>query len=96
MVASAALLGAAFTASWRRRDPAVRGAALAVLAMLALQLTLGVSMVLRGFPLGLATAHNGGAALLLLATLWLNYALRLPRREPARALVPATASGLSP
>jgi len=32
-------------------------------------------MVLRGFPLELATAHNAGAALLLLATLALNHAL---------------------
>ena len=34
-----------------------------------LQLTIGITMVLRGFPLWLATAHNAGAALLLLATL---------------------------
>jgi heme A synthase len=33
-------------------------------------------MVMRGFPLWLATAHNAGAALLLLATLGLNRALR--------------------
>jgi heme A synthase len=32
-------------------------------------------MVLEGFPLGLATAHNAGAALLLLATLALLRAL---------------------
>jgi cytochrome c oxidase assembly protein subunit 15 len=40
-----------------------------LLAALALQLALGVSMVLKGFPLWLATAHTAGAALLLLATL---------------------------
>jgi cytochrome c oxidase assembly protein subunit 15 len=44
-------------------------AASCVLAALGLQLTIGVSMVLLGFPLALATAHNAGAALLLLATL---------------------------
>jgi heme a synthase len=49
--------------------PAARPAALAVLAALGLQLTLGTSMVLRAFPLWLATAHTAGAALLLLATL---------------------------
>jgi cytochrome c oxidase assembly protein subunit 15 len=43
--------------------------AYAVLAALALQLTIGVSMVLRGFPLALATAHTAGAALLLLSVL---------------------------
>jgi cytochrome c oxidase assembly protein subunit 15 len=40
-----------------------------VLAALALQLTIGISMVLRGFPLLLATAHTAGAALLLLSVL---------------------------
>jgi heme A synthase len=35
-------------------------------------------MVMRGFPLELATAHNAGAALLLLATLGLNHALYPP------------------
>jgi cytochrome c oxidase assembly protein subunit 15 len=40
-----------------------------VLAALVLQLTIGVSMVLRGFPLALATAHTAGAALLLLSVL---------------------------
>jgi hypothetical protein len=34
-----------------------------------LQLLIGVSMVLRGFPLWLATAHTAGAALLVLAAL---------------------------
>jgi cytochrome c oxidase assembly protein subunit 15 len=41
----------------------------AVLAALALQLTLGVSMVLWGFPLQIATAHTACAALLLLSVL---------------------------
>ncbi|HKD55073.1 MAG TPA: COX15/CtaA family protein [Steroidobacteraceae bacterium] len=63
----------------RRRDlAAMRGRALAVLLALALQLTLGISMVLRAFPLWLATAHTAGAALLLLAT------LALVRAESAR------------
>jgi len=41
----------------------------AVLGALLLQLTIGISMVLRGFPLQLATAHTAGAALLLLSVL---------------------------
>jgi cytochrome c oxidase assembly protein subunit 15 len=44
---------------------------------LALQLSIGISMVWRGFPLWLATAHNAGAALLLLATLALYRSLSL-------------------
>jgi cytochrome c oxidase assembly protein subunit 15 len=52
-----------------RGATASRRAAWAVLAALALQLCIGITMVLRGFPLQIATAHNAGAALLLLATL---------------------------
>jgi cytochrome c oxidase assembly protein subunit 15 len=43
---------------------------------LALQLSAGVFMVLRAFPLELAAAHNAGAALLVGASVWLNRALR--------------------
>src|SRR5215472_7896229 len=50
----------------------------AVLGALTLQLLIGISMVLRGFPLLLATAHTAGAALLLLA------ALALVRASSAR------------
>jgi cytochrome c oxidase assembly protein subunit 15 len=46
-----------------------RGRAWTVLGALGLQLLIGVSMVMRGFPLWLATAHTAGAALLLLAVL---------------------------
>jgi cytochrome c oxidase assembly protein subunit 15 len=52
------------------RGPATLSA-LAVLAALALQLTIGISMVLKGFPLWIATAHTAGAALLLLSVLTL-------------------------
>ena len=53
-----------------------RWAGLAVLAALALQLSIGVFMVLRAFPLPLAAAHNAGAALLVAATVLLNRRLR--------------------
>jgi cytochrome c oxidase assembly protein subunit 15 len=75
VVASGALLLAAIWILRQRTLPRVRVAAAAVLAALALQLTIGVAMVVNGFPVWLATAHNGGAALLLLATLALNYRL---------------------
>src|SRR5580704_9484836 len=51
--------------------PAALPAAYAVLGALALQLTIGISMVLHTFPLRLTTAHTAGAALLLMATLTL-------------------------
>jgi cytochrome c oxidase assembly protein subunit 15 len=76
IVATLALLIAAVLTLVLRREGNSRLAAVLVLAALALQLAFGVYMVLRGFPLWLATAHNGGAALLLLATLALNRALR--------------------
>jgi cytochrome c oxidase assembly protein subunit 15 len=53
-----------------------RWAALAVLAALAAQVSIGVFMVLRAFPLELAAAHNAGAAALVAATVWLNRRLR--------------------
>lgn len=77
LVASAVLLTAALTTLRLRRALAARRAAILVLLALAAQLTIGIAMVLRGFPLWLATAHNAGAALLLLAILSLNRALRL-------------------
>jgi cytochrome c oxidase assembly protein subunit 15 len=76
MAASLLLLLAVLSALRVRQIPMVRRRAMIVLAALGLQLLIGVSMVWRGFPLWLATAHNAGAALLLLATLALCRALR--------------------
>jgi len=76
LVAATALTLAALFVLRRRGLSAARPRAGFLLAALALQLTLGVSMVLKGFPLWLATAHTAGAALLLLATLALLRALR--------------------
>jgi cytochrome c oxidase assembly protein subunit 15 len=53
-----------------------RRAALAVIAALAAQISIGVFMVLRAFPLELAAAHNAGAALLVAAAVLLNRKLR--------------------
>lgn len=54
--------------------------------VLALQLLLGVMNVLLALPLWVATAHNAGGALLLLALVTVNYrALRDPPMEPAHA-----------
>ncbi|HEX6995811.1 MAG TPA: COX15/CtaA family protein [Gammaproteobacteria bacterium] len=61
----AAVLLIALAAALLRR-PAARVAGAAVLAALAVQLTLGASIVLLGVPLPVAVAHNGGAAVLLL------------------------------
>src|SRR5277367_1313585 len=66
LAAGTALLGAALAGLSLRANRRARRAGAALLLMLAMQLTVGISLVLRGFPLWLATAHNAGAALLLL------------------------------
>ena len=76
MVASLSLLVAALAALRVRNRPRVRLSALLLLGALLLQLSIGISMVWQGFPLWLATAHNAGAALLLLAALTLYRSLR--------------------
>lgn len=59
----------------------------AVLAALALQITIGIATVSLKWPLALAVAHNGCAALLVLLLVMLNYKARIPgqtgqNREP--------------
>lgn len=60
----------------RRRSPAsaVRTATTLVLATVVLQVTIGIGIVWFGLPLPLATAHNGVAAILLLAVINLLHA----------------------
>ncbi|MBL6752407.1 MAG: COX15/CtaA family protein [Nevskia sp.] len=62
----ACLLAAGRAPLWRRLGWALLGA-------LALQLGIGIGIVKMRFPLWLADAHNGGAALLLLTVVALNY-----------------------
>jgi cytochrome c oxidase assembly protein subunit 15 len=69
LVTSVLLLLAAGFVLQRRGLSAARPRAWALLAALALQLVIAVSMVLKSFPLWLDTLHTAGAALLLLATL---------------------------
>ena len=76
IVATLALLFASIASLRGRPGRNRRWGAIAVIAALLLQLAIGIFMVKRGFPLWLATAHNAGAALLLLSTLALNRALR--------------------
>jgi cytochrome c oxidase assembly protein subunit 15 len=62
---------------WRLvRAPATRPDGAAVLAVLLLQLSLGVSIVWFGVPLAVAVLHNGVAALLLLAVINANQRIR--------------------
>ena len=63
----------------RRNIPTpLKSAAIAALGLLLIQVALGISNVLFYLPLPVATAHNGIAALLLLAMLRIIYMLKLP------------------
>jgi cytochrome c oxidase assembly protein subunit 15 len=66
---------------WRSRvttpDARTRRAATLLFAMLAVQIALGISTLLWFVPVPLAVLHQGGAVLLLAASLNLNHALRL-------------------
>ncbi len=75
-VLATVLLLLAALAAFRGLGRDARWAGIAVVAALALQLSIGIFMVLRAFPLPLAAAHNAGAALLVAATVLLNRRLR--------------------
>ena len=75
LLTSAVLFAAALFVLRRRVLSSARLRAWGVLGALGLQLLIGSAMVLKGFPLWLATAHTAGAALLLLATLALLHSL---------------------
>jgi cytochrome c oxidase assembly protein subunit 15 len=55
------------------------GPALVLGGLLLLQVALGIGNVLLHLPLGVATAHNGVAALLLVSLVYLNYRLWRPQ-----------------
>lgn len=68
-IAAALLLGALSIVAFRRgATQAVRRSGLLLGVLLIAQLILGPLMVMRALPLSLATAHNGMAALLIVAT----------------------------
>ncbi|HEY0684488.1 MAG TPA: COX15/CtaA family protein [Steroidobacter sp.] len=76
-IAAAIILGVLSVMAWRRgATPTIRTAGALLGLVLIAQLILGPVMVMRALPLSLATAHNGVAALLLLATVRMNRLLR--------------------
>ena len=69
-VVAGLLLAATAVGAWRRAQTgAVRLAAAVVALALLVQWLIGINFVWKGFPLSLGTAHNAGAAFLLVATL---------------------------
>jgi|HigsolmetaAR204D_1030405.scaffolds.fasta_scaffold00345_15 cytochrome c oxidase assembly protein subunit 15 len=66
-IVAALVLGWVSVAAFRHGTGAVRTGAALLGVLLIAQLIVGPLMVVRGLPLGLATAHNGVAALLVIA-----------------------------
>ncbi|MCK6264005.1 COX15/CtaA family protein [Vibrio sp. ZSDE26] len=64
-------------------EPQLNGVGWRLLFVLLLQIALGVSNVLFYLPLGIAVAHNLGAALLLITVLHANFLLWQPNKEIA-------------
>lgn len=65
------VIGALAVALWRH--PGTQTLAIKVGAVLALQIMIGIGNVVFQLPLWLAVAHNGGAALLLVTLILVNY-----------------------
>ncbi|MDH3588030.1 MAG: COX15/CtaA family protein, partial [Gammaproteobacteria bacterium] len=61
------------SAALRGSDRATTASGSAIVVILLAQIGLGITIVLKGLPLAPAVAHNGVAALLVLATVSLNY-----------------------
>jgi heme A synthase len=81
---TAIVLGLVVVGALRRgQSNAAKLAAIAVAVALTLQLLIGMNLVWKGWPLWLGTAHNAGAALLVLVTVALLRALS-PRSEIGR------------
>lgn len=76
LVVTVVLGGLAIAALGRGRPPALRRAGALLLGALAVQLAIGIGIIHYSLPLSLATAHNAGAALLLLALLNYNHLVR--------------------
>jgi cytochrome c oxidase assembly protein subunit 15 len=76
--ALATFLTLAFVAHRALRVPALRRLSAMVLALLVVQVALGIANVVGGLALPVAVAHNGVAALLLAALVMLNFATRSP------------------
>jgi cytochrome c oxidase assembly protein subunit 15 len=90
-ITTAVLVLATWAYAWRLELDRVQRLALHLLAaMVIVQATLGIKTLLLFVPVGLGAAHQGGAVLMLAATLFaLHEAGRAPRTAGAEALRPA-------
>jgi cytochrome c oxidase assembly protein subunit 15 len=58
--------------------PRAQGVASLLLAVLTVQITLGILTLLHAVPVALGAAHQGGAMVLMAVVLWVNHELRVP------------------
>lgn len=66
---------------WRQAaGRGLKALSLVLLSVLLTQVGLGIANVTQGLPLSIATAHNGGAAVLLITLLSVMYALSVQRK----------------
>ena len=85
---TAIVLALVVVGAWRRgQSTAAELAAIAVAIALLLQISIGMNLIWKGWPLWLGTAHNAGAALLVLTAVAL-----LRDAEPALGSRPLPAS----
>ncbi|HEV2609919.1 MAG TPA: COX15/CtaA family protein [Noviherbaspirillum sp.] len=66
------------------RVEGLRKTAIWILVVMSMQLLTGLTTIFLEWPLALAVAHNGGAALLVLLLTMLNYKARIPTATAAR------------
>lgn len=76
-----AVLVGLIVALWRLPSIAARRSSAVLAVLLGAQLALGIANVVLNLPLAVAVAHNGGAAILLLALVTLNYLARNEGRQ---------------
>lgn len=74
-VTGLALLNLGLFTALRARSPRLLVAGVMVMAAVVLQISIGIATVHFGIPLAAATLHNAGAALLVVAMVWLTRAL---------------------
>ncbi|NRD72274.1 COX15/CtaA family protein [Shewanella sp. VB17] len=65
----------AFKLYQQSQSPLLKRSAVLLVALVCLQVALGISNVVLHLPLGIAVSHNAGAALLLLNVVFINYVL---------------------
>jgi cytochrome c oxidase assembly protein subunit 15 len=67
-----------------------------LLIVLAVQLATGLLTIFLNWPLALAVAHNGGAALLVLLLVMVNFKTRIPAKTAAASLAATRLSNAQP